>query len=257
MPSPSNKAKMIAVTGKGGVGKSLISALVIKHLKANAPGPILALDADPDANLATLLGMPQEQTIGDLREEVRRTMADWPAGMSKENYIESGLHQIIVEADKIDLITMGRGEGPSCYCYINNLLRKFAEDLMPSYDWIVMDNEAGLEHLSRRTASWIDHLIVVVNENPLAIDCAKRIDQLLDDLDRDVRHRHYVLNAVKEGREEAVRERLAALNLEYLGVVPRDDALEEAVFRGEPIDALDDSPAVRAVAEITRRIGEQ
>ena len=257
MGTPPRKARMIALTGKGGVGKSTISALIVKYLKENASGPILALDADPDANLATLLGMPQDQTIGDLREDVLRMMKDWPAGMSKENYVEAGLHQIIVEGERVDLVTMGRGEGPSCYCYINNLLRKFAEDLMPSYDWIVMDNEAGLEHLSRRTASRIDHLIVVINENPLSIDCAKRIDELLNDLKRDVRHRHYVLNAVKEGREEAVREKVADLSLEYLGAVPRDDVLEEAVFRGDPVDTLDNSPAVRAVAEIMKRIGEQ
>ena len=250
------RAKMIAVTGKGGVGKSTISALITRYLKENAEGPILALDADPDANLATLLGMSQESTIGDLREDVLKQMKNWPAGMSKDAYIQAGLHQIIVEGENLDLVTMGRGEGPSCYCYINNLLRKFADDLMPSYQWIVMDNEAGLENLSRRTATHIHHLIVVVNENPLAIDCARRIDALLDDLSRGVDHRHVVLNAVRPGREDAVRAKLADLSLKYLGAVPRDDALEEAVFAGKPIDTLVDSAAVRAVCDMMKRIGE-
>lgn len=177
-------ARIIAVTGKGGTGKTTIAALIIRHLKKHANGPILALDADPDANLSTLLGISVEKTIGDLREETLKEIKNFPAGMSKHNYIEAGLHQLIVETEKMDIITMGRSEGPGCYCYINSLLRKFADDLQTAYEWVVMDNEAGLEHLSRRTASHVDHLLVVVNDNPLAIDCARRIDDLISGLDR-------------------------------------------------------------------------
>ena len=137
-------ARLIAVTGKGGVGKTTLAALIVRHLRARATGAILALDADPDANLATLLAGPVETTIGDLREEVLRNIRDIPAGMSKANYVEAGLHQLIVETPRVDLITMGHGEGPGCYCFINSVLRKFAEDLTPSYEWVVMDNEAGL-----------------------------------------------------------------------------------------------------------------
>ena len=253
--SPSKSAAMIAVTGKGGVGKSTIAALIIKYLKENANGPILALDADPDANLASLLGIAVETTIGDLREDVQRAIKDFPPGMSKEKFVEAGLHQIIVETPKVDLITMGRGEGPGCYCFINNLLRKFADELMPSYEWIVMDNEAGMEHLSRRTASRIDHLIVVVNDNPLSLDCAKRIDTLLNDLDRDVRHKYFLMNAVKPGREAAVRQRLAHVSLQCLGAVPRDDAVEDALFQGDSVYTLDRCPAVEAIDAIMQKIG--
>ena len=248
-------ATVIAVTGKGGVGKTTVAALIIRYLRANAAGAILALDADPDSNLAAVLGVEVETTIGDLREDVLQQMKDWPAGMSKQAYVEAGLHQIIVETPKVDVIAMGRGEGPGCYCFINNLLRKFADELMPAYEWVVMDNEAGMEHLSRRTASKIDHLIVVVNDVPLAIDSAKRIDKLLRDLDRDVRGKYFVLNAVRPDRQAVVLERLAETDLEYLGSIPRDEALEEALFRGDPIYALEDTPAVGTMDEMMRKIG--
>ena len=248
-------AGVIAITGKGGVGKSTVAALIIRHLKDSTPGPILALDADPDANLATILGICVETTIGDLREDLLRQIKNFPPGMSKESYVEAGLHEIIVETPKVDLITMGRGEGPGCYCFINNLLRKFADDLMPSYQWVVMDNEAGLEHLSRRTASRIDDLIVVVNENPLSLDCARRIDRLLADLKRDVRGRYFLLNAVEAGREATVRERLAGLALEYLGSVPRDASVVEALYRGESVYGLVDGPALDIISRIMKKIG--
>jgi len=248
-------AGVIAITGKGGVGKSTVAALIIRHLKDSTPGPILALDADPDANLATILGICVETTIGDLREDLLRQIKNFPPGMSKESYVEAGLHEIIVETPKVDLITMGRGEGPGCYCFINNLLRKFADDLMPSYQWVVMDNEAGMEHLSRRTASRIDHLIVVVNDNPLALDSARRIDGLLAELDRDVRHKYYLLNMVPEDRVAAVRQEMAASHLDYLGALPRDDAIAQALVRGEPIYALENGPAVGIMSDMMRRIG--
>jgi len=248
-------AQLIAITGKGGVGKSSLAALMIRDLLKHDKGPILALDADPDANLATLLGIDVETTIGDLREEVLQQIKNFPAGMSKQSYIESGLHQLIVENGPLDLITMGRGEGPGCYCYINNLLRKFANDLMPAYQWVVMDNEAGMEHLSRRTAAWVDHLICVVNENPLSMDCARRIDQLVSDMGRDIRKRYYLLNAVREDRADAVKEKLSDLKLEYLGAIPRDERLEETIFQGQPVTALDNSPAVTMIAEVMEKIG--
>lgn len=247
--------RTIAVTGKGGVGKTTVAALIIRYLKENTPGAILALDADPDCNLGSVLGVPVGTTIGDLREDMLREMKDLPAGMSKSSYIEAGLHQIIQETPKVDLITMGRGEGPGCYCFINNVLRKFAEQLTPSYQWLVMDNEAGMEHLSRRTASRIDHLIVVVNENPLAIESARRIGRLVGDLKRDVGKKYFLLNAVKGDRVQAVKDKMAGSGLEYLGAIARDDALEEIMFRGESIYALAGSPAVRIIDEVMRKIG--
>ena len=250
------KGKVIALTGKGGVGKSTIAALIIRYLKRHSEGPILAIDADPDANLASLLGIEIEETIGDLREEVLRSIKELPAGMDKRTYIEAGFHQTIVETDKVDMIAMGRPEGPGCYCFVNNLLRKFTDDVLPTYEWIVMDNEAGLEHLSRRTAAKIDHLIVVVNENPLSVDCAKRIDDLVGDIGRSIGKKYFLLNGVREKREEVVREKMAALSLEEIGAVPVDEALDDAIFRGESVYDLPDTPAVLAINRVMERIGE-
>ncbi|MHC4983014.1 MAG: ATP-binding protein [Planctomycetota bacterium] len=248
-------ARTIAVTGKGGVGKTTVAALIIRYLKENSSGPILAIDADPDCNLATLLGIDVPCSIGDLREEVLLKIKDLPLGMSKDAYIEAGLHEIIVETPKVDLITMGRGEGPGCYCFINNVLRKFADDLMPSYQWLVMDNEAGMEHISRRTASHIDHLIVVVDANPLSLASAGRIDQLVRGLKRKVRSKYYLLNAVDDKQAAGVRKKMSDSSLEYLGCVPRDRGIEDVIFRGESIYALQSSPALEAIGEVMRTIG--
>jgi CO dehydrogenase maturation factor len=250
-------ARTIAVAGKGGIGKTTIAALIIRHLIERASGPLLAIDADPAANLGILLGITVEKTIGDLREETLRQMKDFPPGMSKEAYIEMGLHQIIVETPKFDLITMGRSEGPACYCYINNLLRKFTESLDSHYEWAVMDNEAGLEHISRRTASKVDYLIVVANENPLSFDSARKIDTLITEIKNPVHHKYLLLNAVREEKIESLRRRAANLSFQYLGAIPYDRELEEIIFRGESILGIQESVAVLKIDRIMEKIGAQ
>ncbi|MBI5395650.1 MAG: AAA family ATPase [Verrucomicrobia bacterium] len=250
-------AKLIAVTGKGGTGKTTVAALMVRHLRAHTAGPVLALDADPDANLGTVLGIPIGKTIGDLREETAEQINNLPAGLSKAHYIQAGLHEIIVELPKVDLITMGRSEGPGCYCYLNSLLRRFGEDLHDTYPWIVVDNEAGLEHLSRRTTSRIDHLIVVVNGSMLAVDCARRITELVADMKNEVKQKHFLINGVRDDRVAAIRQKLEALGLNYLGDLPRDEALENQVFEGRSLFDLDDgSPAVLKMNEIMKKLME-
>jgi CO dehydrogenase maturation factor len=249
-------AKILAVTGKGGVGKTTFTSLMVKYLRENASGPVLAIDADPDANLMTVLDVPAESSIGQLREEALKEMKNFPAGMDKQSYIEAGLHELVVETKKIDFLTMGRPEGPGCYCYINGLLRKFADSLQESYDWVVMDNEAGLEHLSRRTAARVDHLITVINGTPLAIDCARRVGQLLDGITNEVKNRHYVINGVAEDRVDVIKERCADLNMAFLGYIPQDAALEKAIFDGKSVFEVADSPAVISVNEIMKTLKE-
>lgn len=248
---------VISVTGKGGSGKTTIAALIIRHLREHTPGPILALDADPDANLASVLGIPVEKTIGDLREETRKAMKDFPPGMSKEKYIQAGLQEVIVETKKVDLIAMGRSEGSGCYCYINSLLRKFADDLQSTYQWVVMDNEAGLEPLSRGLASKIDHLIVVVGENPLTIDCAERIDRLVTELKQKVGRKYYLINATDEEKQQALIKKMAGLSLEPLGAIPYDAALDALVLKRESLYELDSTPAVLKMVEVINKITEQ
>jgi CO dehydrogenase maturation factor len=249
-------AKVIAVTGKGGTGKTTAAALIVKWLKANARGPILALDADPDANLATVLAVPVPKTIGDLREETVREIKNLPAGMTKASYIQAGLHQIVVETPKVDFITMGRPEGPGCYCFVNALLREFAEDLEDAYEWVVMDNEAGLEHISRRTAAHVDYLIVVVNSSALAIDCARRIQELLASLKNEVKRKYVLINDASDERAAAIRQRLAPLGFECLGHLPHDDQLEAQVFNGRSLFELNGTPATRTMDEMLKKLME-
>ncbi len=248
-------AKTIAVAGKGGTGKTTIAALIIRYLCEKNMRPVLAVDADPDANLGTLLGIKTETSVGDLREEVRKEMNNLPAGMTKANYVEAGLHQIIEEANGFDLITMGRGEGRGCYCSLNNLIRKFSDDLAPSYAWIVMDNEAGLEHISRTTTSNVDALIVVVNENPIALETAKRIEQIVDSLKNEIRKKYVVTNMVRMERMEMIKKRVSELSMEYLGDVPRDQMLEDAIFNDESVFALKESKAKESIFSMMDKIG--
>jgi len=249
-------ARTIAVTGKGGVGKTTVAAMIIKYLRDNTPGPILALDADPDCNLADVLGIAVDTTIGDLREDLLKEIRNFPPGMSKQAYIEAGLHQIIVETPKVDLITMGRGEGPGCYCYLNNLLRKFADDLLPQYQWLVMDNEAGMEHLSRRTTSKVDHLIVVANESPLSLDCARRVARLLGSMDREVHEKYVLFNAVRADRLDALTRQITDLGLAILGNIPPDPSLEQALIDRTSLYDLHDSPAVAEMNRIMAKLME-
>ena len=245
----------IAFAGKGGVGKTTAAALCIRYLKENVDGPILAMDADPDSNLGAVLGLTIGTSLGELREDIQKQIKDFPAGMSKENYIEMGLQEIIVESDKLDLITMGRGEGPGCYCMLNHLLRKFADSLIGSYQWAVMDTEAGLEHLSRRTTTQIDDLVVVVADSPLSVDCARRIKTLVDSIGKLCRNQHYILNGVPKERVESVLKRMDGIGLNYLGAIPYDPALIEALYDSKSIFDVESGPAVSAINDIMRKIG--
>lgn len=245
----------IAVAGKGGTGKSTIAALLINRLCAGGLTPVLAVDADPDCNLGTLLGTEADQTIGDLREDLLKTIKDFPAGMTKANYIESGLHQIIEECTGYDLITMGKGEGASCYCYINSLIRKFCDDLTPSYSRVVIDNEAGLEHLSRRTTTNIDALIVVVNESPLSFSCAEKIKEIVSEMNGRIANTYIVTSMVKQNRLAEVHKRIDELQLEFLTDIPRDDGIEELVFNSLPISDVTSETVLTAIDTIIERIG--
>jgi CO dehydrogenase maturation factor len=248
-------ATSIAVAGKGGTGKTTITALIVRYLKEHKKGPVLVMDADPDANLGTLLGIKPEKSLGDLREEILREIKKLPSGMSKAAYLEAGLHQIIAEADGFDLIAMGRGEGPGCYCYLNSLIRKFSEDLTPSYAWVVMDNEAGLEHLSRRTTNNIDALVVVVNENPLSFDTAKNIESITANINNIIRRKCLVTNMVRPDKFPLVIERSGGLHLDHIGDIPSDPILDEAIFQGRSIMDLQNSVAFESICRIMKSIG--
>jgi len=245
----------IAVAGKGGTGKSTIAALLIERLRVRGMKPVLAVDADPDCNLGTLLGANAGETVGNLREDLLKAIKDFPAGMTKADYIEAWLYQIIDEAEGYDLLTMGKGEGASCYCFINNLIRKFCDDLTPSYPWVVIDNEAGLEHLSRRTTTDVDALIVVVNESPLSFGCASQIKEIVSEMNGRIANTYVVTSMVKPNRLEEVHRRIDEMGMEFLTDVPRDDEIEDIVFDGQPIGGLQSDSVLSAIDGIIDRIG--
>ena len=238
----------IAVAGKGGTGKSTIAALIVRSLVEQNRTPVLALDADPDANLGTLLGIEENTSIGDMREGALKDVKNMPAGMSKANYVEAGLHQVIEEAEGFDLLAMGRSEGSGCYCFLNNLIRKFSDDLTPSYSWVVIDNEAGLEHLSRQTTRDVDVLLVVVSENPLSIHSAASIVEIVKDLDSRIGRIFAVTNMVRPEYAERVEKRIAELGIDLLCRIPPDPKLDEMIFNESQITGLD-GLAVRGAIE--------
>lgn len=247
--------KSIAVAGKGGTGKSTIAALLIKRLIDGGKTPVLAVDADPDCNLGTLLGTEPEQTIGSLREELLKAIKDFPAGMTKASYIESGLYQIIEECKGYDLITMGKGEGASCYCYINSLIRKFCDDLSPSYSWVVIDNEAGLEHLSRRTTTNIDALLVIVGESPLSFNCAEKVKEIASEMNGRIGKIFAVTSMVTQNRLDEVHRRIDTLGLDFIADIPRENEIEEMIFESIPLGNLANADVLSAIDGIIKIIG--
>ena len=240
---------MIAVAGKGGVGKTTCSALLLRALAVSGVRPLLAVDADPNANLHLLLGIPAAKGLGTLREELLAA----PVGTtSKEALLEAAVHQRVAEGKDVDLVTMGRGEGPGCYCYLNSLLRQSLFRLAGGYEAVVVDNEAGMEHLSRRNLRRIDHLVLVADPSPRGIAAARAIRELADELALPVGKAWLLLN-----RPYSVSDGSAAptLPIPLLATVPHDPALPAWEAAGRSfLDLPDDSPAGSAVAAALRNL---
>ncbi|MGZ4926615.1 MAG: AAA family ATPase, partial [Halobacteriota archaeon] len=214
----------IAITGKGGTGKTTFAALLVKHLSTEN-GAILAVDADPNSNLDARLGLHVQQTIGDLREDLLKE--SFPAGVAKSELIEYQIRLALVEGDTFDLIAMGRTEGPGCYCYINNVLRDVLDRLSVNYDYVVIDNEAGMEHLSRRTTRDVDVLFIMSDVTPLGITTASRIRKLSEDLNLVVGKTYLVLNEVKKSVPDGILSQIRQQQLDLIGAVPTDALIEE------------------------------
>ena len=249
---------VIAVAGKGGTGKTTLAGLIIRYLRRSGHTPILAVDADPDSNLPQAIGLGGEKSIGTIgraRQEFFAGRGAVPAGVPKEAYLELRLNEVLVETADIDLLVMGRPEGAGCYCYINNVLRHFLESLGRNYPYVVIDNEAGLEHLSRRTAQRIDVLLVVSDYSMNGLRAAERIRRLSEELDLDISRRYLVINRVPGELSAPFREQAEAQGLGILGVVPIDQGISEGDLVGKAvIDLPDDNRAVGAVQELMQKV---
>ncbi len=245
----------IAVSGKGGIGKTTIAGLIIELLTEKYDGPLLAVDADANANLHTTLGMEVEKTIGQLEQEVLKGINDIPAGMTKKAWIDYHLQQILVEGEGRDLLVMGRGEGPDCYCAINHILRGFLDSLSKNYQVVVIDNEAGMEHLSRRTTYHVDVLLMISDGNPVAIQAAKRIDRLVDELEVQVKNRYLLLNNLRNSLPQKAKQEIEDSDLDFVGRIPHDDKLVELCWKGKSLSLLNsDSAAKTALEKALNRI---
>jgi len=250
------KAFTIAVAGKGGTGKTTLTGLVIRYLIEKRKGPVLAVDADANSNLNEVLGVTCGSTVGHIREEALATAGGRPHGMSLDEYLDLRIEQVMVEASGFDLMVMGRPEGPGCYCAANNVIRKYTDHLIDSYPYIVTDNEAGLEHLSRRTTQDTDLLLVISDPSARGVLTAGRVNSVVDELGLDVRKRVLIVNRVPgDGLPEGLGDAVKAANIELAGTVPSDEFITDFDMRGVPLIGLpSDSKAVRALYGILDRL---
>lgn len=245
--------KHISIAGKGGTGKTTIAALLIRWLSEHGKAPILAIDADPNANLNEALGVQVEGYIADIIAHVR-TASPSP-GMPKHRMVEYQLHDVLTESDHVDLLVMGGPEGPGCYCLANQLLRDFIDQLRDSYAYLVMDNEAGMEHLSRRVAQDVDVMLITSDPTVRGIRSAGRLAKLAKSLELTVRDIYLVLNRATDEQLESLKPEVEATGLSLIGLVPSDDLITQYDIEGRPLIELPaDSPAYKAISAIAERL---
>ncbi len=242
----------IAVAGKGGTGKTTFASLLVRYLTEMGKTPVLAIDADPNSCLGAMLGTGECTTIGDLREELLRDKDDLPAGISKPQYVEMKVRTAMAEEDDFDLLVMGRPEGTGCYCYVNSVLRSFMDNLGEGYPYVVMDNEAGLEHLSRRTTSDVDVMFLMSDQSRIGIESAARVRDLAIEMELNVKRFHLV---VSRGTDRALVEPVAReFGFDEVEMFPMDPELERASLEGRSLLRLDGrSKAYSALKDIAKR----
>ncbi len=243
----------IAVTGKGGTGKTLVSALLI-HFISKKSRKVLAVDADPDSNLSDALGVEVERTLGDVRE-IFQVSRDEMGTMNKEQWLEGKIYETICECNGFDLLVMGRPEGEGCYCFANSLLRGILRKLTRHYEFVIIDSEAGLEHFSRKTIDSADYVIVVTDMSKKGLATASRIKQLVKELKLNFKDMMLIANRISsEEAEKRIREFSEREKVKLLEVLPYDEKVVELDLKGLPVVNLDESSEVyrrmRKVAEV-------
>ncbi|MFH1540192.1 MAG: AAA family ATPase [bacterium] len=250
-----NKTTTIAVAGKGGVGKTTTACGIIRVLKDNGITPILAVDADPNSTLSDALGLEVKYTIAEILDESKDVNKQLPPGMNKQRYIEERFQMAIVESEGLDLFAMGHPDGPGCYCAPNSMLRAQLEALTPNYKAVVLDNEAGMEHISRRTSRRVDSLLVVSDPTIVGIRAAARIRDIVRELKLETGKLGLIVNRVHNGLPDKSMEEINKLGLDLLGTVPLDDEISKRALEGSPIfDISSDSEFLKAINEITSKV---
>jgi CO dehydrogenase maturation factor len=241
-------SKIIAFAGKGGVGKTTVATLVVRYLAGTGKSPVLAVDADPNSNLGETMGMAVTTTVGDIRENFMKDPQGVPSGMDKTIYLESLMNQAIIETPNFDLLVMGRQEGQGCYCMVNNILNNFTDELAASYKYMIVDNEAGMEHLSRRTSGKVDMLYLVTDYSLRGLRAVRRIYGLLDGLKLSVDKMGIIVTRGPEKLSDAFLNEAKEIGIPILGVIPNDPALLEFDMEKKSLlDLPDTSLSVIAV----------
>ncbi|HKD84120.1 MAG TPA: AAA family ATPase [Terriglobales bacterium] len=242
---------ILAMTGKGGVGKTTLSALTLSWLTANGQSPILAVDADSNANLNEALGIGYDATVGGIRESARKEAAALK-GVSKQEFLDLRVQSALVEQKGYDLIVMGRPEGQGCYCFANNVLREVLDKLARNYKNIVIDSEAGLEHISRRTLLTVDYLVIVSDCTVRGVRTAGRISALADEVALPAKQRGLIVNRVPGGiLPEAIADAVKATGLPLLAAIPLDQDVAALDADGVPVSTIPpDAPARLAMNEL-------
>ncbi|MDR3324905.1 MAG: AAA family ATPase [Spirochaetaceae bacterium] len=250
----------IAFAGKGGVGKTSVCGMLVNYLAKSGKGPILAVDADANSNLNEVLGVEIETTLADIREDIARAEvavpSPIPTGMTKKEYAIYKFNDAIIEEDNFDLLVMGRGQGQGCYCYVNDILRDQVAKYYKNYKYLVVDNEAGLEHISRGILPPVDLILLVSDCSRRGIQAVGRIAQMVIDLKLQVKETLLIVNRAPGGvLDDGVKEEIAAQKLTLLGVLPQDDMVYQYDAAGKPLVALpEDAPVKRALSGIIEKL---
>jgi len=243
----------VALAGKGGTGKTTLAGLLIKYMVKQKKTPVLAVDADSNYNLNEVLGLEVPDTLGDAREDMKKGAV--PSGMTKDVFMTMRMEEAVIETGDYDLIVMGQPEGAGCYCAANSLLTLSLERLTGNYPYIVMDNEAGMEHISRLTTRNVDVLLIVTDASRRGLQAALRINDLARELNIGVQRSCMIFNQAKNGVPEKAAQMVEEAGVEILGAVPEDSDIYEYDFEGTPIvDLPEDTPSVSAAFALFEKI---
>lgn len=245
----------IAVSGKGGTGKTTLSAVILRYLIRSGKGPALVIDADADGNLAQALGLDGMQTVGEVLDEMEKKASQLPPGVSKDEWLEGKLAEVMVEEKGFDFLSMGRGEGPGCYCYVNSVLRRIMDNLESNYPYSIMDNAAGMEHLSRRTTRAADILFLVSDHSLKGVVSGARIAELAQELKLEVKEMGFVINRVRGDIDPVIRQKVEEKGLKIIGSIPEDDQIGKFDLEGRSLlDLPEDNKVTQAVQEMVDKI---
>ncbi|MHC1625684.1 MAG: ATP-binding protein [Methermicoccaceae archaeon] len=254
MNTEENRMISIAITGKGGTGKTAISAMLVRYFTEQRK-VVLAIDADPDANLSDTLGVDAERSVGDMREYILKGRDSLPPDADKGVIFESKIYEVLHEEDDYDLLVMGRSDGPGCYCYVNDLLRSIMDRILNNYDVVIIDTAAGLEHISRELIRGIDHVVVVADASQRGLKTALRIRELIDELETNIGALHLVLNKITSENRDSLMKTVSEMGIDVVGEIPYDAELAKLDLMGLPIQN-GSLGAYKAAIKLAKRLEE-